>query len=290
MQVLSNLNFKNSAITLSQFLDFPDNPKLGTIIFKHDGIFLYAENIVTGKNEWISLLDLTKANASYIHTQDIESNQWHITHNLNTQNLFAVVYNENNISQIGANIEFINDNEINLNFVDPIKGKAIIFAASVNASPSNIYTKEQIDKLLKDFSPEGGIQKIKAGTVISLNSDQQPTIEVIQEPDGSATINFGIPKGKDGNSLTFSIGNVETVEPNENADVVNSGTDTNIILDFKIPKGKSSVGDTGLFMKIIAPVDTTFTCEDENLLIKTDQLPNPVTVRKWIWNWQPIWK
>ena len=181
MQVLSNLNFKNSTITLDQLNDFPINPKLGTIILKNDGLYIYAKNIFTENIEWINLFNSYNIGkkTSYIHTQDIESDQWHITHNLNTQNLFAIIYDTNNVMQIGANIEFINDNEINLNFVDLIKGKAIIFAASLEFGES-----------------ENKFQLIKAGTVISLNSDQQPTIEVIQEPDGSATINFGIPKGK----------------------------------------------------------------------------------------------
>ena len=135
MQVLSNLNFKNSTITLDQLNDFPINPKLGTIILKDDGLYLFFNE------RWINLLKNSSesgSSSSFVFNQETESDQWHITHNLNTQDLFAVVYDSDKILNLSAGIEFINDNEINLNFVDPIKGKAIIFAASSITDNSNV--------------------------------------------------------------------------------------------------------------------------------------------------------
>lgn len=48
------------------------------------------------------------------------------------------------------------------------------------------------------------------------------------------------PKGEKGDSgvANISIGNVETVSPDEEAEVINVGTDENVILDFKIPRGQ----------------------------------------------------
>ena len=135
MQVLSNLNFKNSTITLDQLNDFPINPKLGTIILKDDGLYLFFNE------RWINLLKNSSesgSSSSFVFNQETESDQWHITHNLNTQDLFAVVYDSDKILNLSAGIEFINDNEINLNFVDSIKGKAIIFAASSITDNSNV--------------------------------------------------------------------------------------------------------------------------------------------------------
>lgn len=56
----------------------------------------------------------------------------------------------------------------------------------------------------------------------------------------------------DSNFTSITVGNTETVMPNEQAEVTNSGTNENIVLDFKIPMGakgepgeKGDKGDTG---------------------------------------------
>lgn len=52
-------------------------------------------------------------------------------------------------------------------------------------------------------------------------------------------------KGDPGPS-TIQIGNVYTIESNEEAEVINVGTPVDVVLDFKIPKGeKGEKGDTG---------------------------------------------
>lgn len=45
-------------------------------------------------------------------------------------------------------------------------------------------------------------------------------------------------KGDTGEAATINIGDVETVDPEEEAQVKNVGTENNAVLDFKIPKGK----------------------------------------------------
>lgn len=56
-------------------------------------------------------------------------------------------------------------------------------------------------------------------------------------------------KGDQGPS-TIKIGNVETLEAGEEAKIINSGTNTDVVLDFKIPKGEKGeqgeIGPTGL--------------------------------------------
>ena len=49
-------------------------------------------------------------------------------------------------------------------------------------------------------------------------------------------------KGDQGPS-TIQIGTIETIEPNEEAEVINVGTPVDVVLDFKIPKGEK--GDQG---------------------------------------------
>lgn len=46
-------------------------------------------------------------------------------------------------------------------------------------------------------------------------------------------------RGDSGYSPSISIGTVETVDSEENASVTNVGTDTNIILNFSLPRGRS---------------------------------------------------
>ena len=68
----------------------------------------------------------------------------------------------------------------------------------------------------------------------------------IQGPTGPQ----GIPgpqgeKGDPGPS-TVQIGKVETIEPNEKAEIVNAGTPVDVVLDFKIPRGEQGIeGKTG---------------------------------------------
>lgn len=45
------------------------------------------------------------------------------------------------------------------------------------------------------------------------------------------------PPGQDGDAATISIGSVETVDPDQPAEVTNSGTPEAAVFDFKIPKG-----------------------------------------------------
>ena len=55
-------------------------------------------------------------------------------------------------------------------------------------------------------------------------------------------------KGEKGDQgpATIQIGNIETIGPNEEAEVINVGTPEDVVLDFKIPKGeKGEQGDIG---------------------------------------------
>jgi len=156
MKVLSNLEFKNSTYILNKFEDFPENPSEGTVIFKENGLYIYSTNISSGQLEWLNILDFTRTNTSYKFEQISENIEWNITHNLNTQDLFVIVYDSDGNKQVESEIQFQSDNEIKLIFSEPISGKALLFGASVISSPSNMYTKEEIDELLKNIEVSGG--------------------------------------------------------------------------------------------------------------------------------------
>ena len=97
----------------------------------------------------------------------------------------------------------------------------------------------------------------------------EKTIELgcfcIEDNISLGTIEIPILKGEKGDSATITIGEVETVEPNELANVENIGTETNAILNFKIPKGDK--GEDGLTEEEINELIDTEIDEITNLEI-----------------------
>ena len=75
--------------------------------------------------------------------------------------------------------------------------------------------------------------------------------------------------GKDGISPVISIGSVETVENNVPAEVTKTGTDTNPVFNFKIPKGKNGEGAGDVTIEMLdAAIKTHVT--DKNFLPKSE--------------------
>lgn len=124
---------------------------------------------------------------------------------------------------------------------------------------------------------ERGIQgpsTIKIGITETVENKEQAKVENVGT-DEDVILNFKIPRGEQGiegkigpqgipgpkgekgdigpqgikgekgdqGPATIQIGNVETIEPNEEAEVVNSGTPIDVVLDFKLPRGEQ--GETG---------------------------------------------
>ena len=110
---------------------------------------------------------------------------------------------------------------------------------------------------------------IAIGTVSTLEPGQNATVQNTGS-DTNAVLSFGIPKGEKGDkgdkgdtgdtglqgiqgnpgdNATIDIGEVTTLAPDQPATVTNTGTETNAVFDFGIPKGekgdKGDKGDTG---------------------------------------------
>ena len=102
----------------------------------------------------------------------------------------------------------------------------------INSATKNINETNNLD-----IDLQGSILTIvkKDGTVKS---------EDVRGPQGFIAFEELTPeqkeelRGPQGLSATIEIGLVETVEPNEKAEVINSGTDNEAILNFRLPKGK----------------------------------------------------
>lgn len=111
-----------------------------------------------------------------------------------------------------------------------------------------------------DKGDKGDNATIAIGTVTTLEPSQNATVQNTGS-DTNAVLSFGIPKGDKGDkgdigpqgiqgtkgdNATINIGEVTTLDPGQEATVINTGTETNAVLSFGIPKGeKGDTGDTG---------------------------------------------
>ena len=83
---------------------------------------------------------------------------------------------------------------------------------------------------------------------ISYGTNASVTLTSTVDSSGNKNNNFtfNIPQGQQGNTGALTIGTTTTVLPNVPASVTNTGTSTNAILNFSIPKGeKGDKGDDG---------------------------------------------
>ena len=86
-------------------------------------------------------------------------------------------------------------------------------------------------------------------------------------------------KGDPGAAATIQVGTTQTVQPEENAEVTNSGTATAAVLNFKIPRGEDGMTDLTAEYKD----DSSYTCQPtvnapavvKELDGKTEQGENP---------------
>ena len=256
MRVLSNLEFKNSTYILNKFNDFPENPSEGTVIFKENGLYIYSLSQISGQLEWLNILDFTRVNTSYKFEQTSENIEWVINHNLNTQDLFVIVYDSNGNKQVESEIQFQSDNEIKLIFSEPISGKALLFGASVISSPSNVYTKEEIDELLKNVSggsgnivlPENGTD----GQVLIKDSSTESGLNWSDKIDGKSAYDIAKDSGFEGSEEEW----LESL----------NGT-------FGLARGFNCA--------IIVPENSTWTNYTKNIIIDSN-LPNPITINQGI--------
>ena len=124
---------------------------------------------------------------------------------------------------------------------------------------ANVIIREVGGELLFDFTlpkgdkgdtgSKGDTPTIKVGTVT-----QGVTADVtMREVGGEHLLDFILPKGEkgdkgdkgdNGQTPSFTIGTVTTLNPDQNATVTISGTFPNLVLNFGIPRGKDSTSTT----------------------------------------------
>jgi len=125
MRVLSDLVMQSSAIVLNDDQDFPATPRIGQFCFTDGVLYIYAT--LKGISTWYPL---TNKSLYYVHAQGIASLSWSVAHNLESQDLIMMVYDEYNVVQLATEFEFVDANNINILFTEATKGRAVIFAAT----------------------------------------------------------------------------------------------------------------------------------------------------------------
>ena len=121
--------------------------------------------------------------------------------------------------------------------------------------PTNV--REQAPVLIQEnILQDGGIAAtVDVASTTTLDPDTPAYVNNIGD-EKHAILQFGIPKGEtgaagsdgvDGQAATITVGSTTTVDPDESAAVVNSGTSQNAVLDFSIPQGvQGEQGEQGV--------------------------------------------
>ena len=126
MKILTNLEIQEAAkliMTNEQFGDFPVAAQNGEFLFKDGILWMYAT--IEGQDAWYPL---TNEKLSYVHDQLTPSSTWNVQHDLGTQDLIYLVYDEANNVQI-TDIDFIDDDNINVMLAEDLAGRCVIFGA-----------------------------------------------------------------------------------------------------------------------------------------------------------------
>lgn len=122
----------DSIITIHSNLN---NTKLGVYtiqtvnIFQNDVIFLnvnarVANGTITGGEPLLFEADFRVLSLTYTHTQIVASNTWVVIHNLKKKPSVTIVDDGENV--VVGDIEYINENQLIINFAAPLSGKAYL--------------------------------------------------------------------------------------------------------------------------------------------------------------------
>lgn len=125
-KVLSNLEMTNAGIIMHNYQNINDVPETERLFAMIDGIpHLYTS--IDGSDLFWFPLGIKRT--IFKHVQIEPSVTWVVNHNLSTQDLIVGIYDDSN-NLIEAQINIINDSQIELLFTEAIAGRAIIFGNS----------------------------------------------------------------------------------------------------------------------------------------------------------------
>ena len=125
---------------LEFYTAFPENPKVGQIAFVNSIVYICIED--NAPPIW---LPLTQEISSYTHRQTTASNTWNIVHNLNTNDVVIMVYDDLNRMVIPDEIEILGPSSATVSLNTPLTGKATVVSGHITGvqRPAYAYTHFQ---------------------------------------------------------------------------------------------------------------------------------------------------
>lgn len=125
VNVLADLSFLKNKLILDPYLTElpPSGMTEGQLAFVEGVLYIYSTIDSTG-----SWRPLTRPIQHYKHTQASASTSWTINHNLHTQDLIYVCYDENADVNMPSGTTYVDDDNITVSFVEAISGYAMVFA------------------------------------------------------------------------------------------------------------------------------------------------------------------
>jgi alpha-tubulin suppressor-like RCC1 family protein len=155
MKIYTNIRHVENRIVLNNnVMEFPLNPRNGQIAFV-DGV-LYIYSTIAGTQSWHPL---TKRSEYFVHDQEEPSDEWVINHKLKSRNLAYFVYDIADVHQI-ADITFDDENNVKIKLVEPITGRAVLFAGSGafgHSKTSSVYVDRYAEKQKNHGDVEGEV-------------------------------------------------------------------------------------------------------------------------------------
>ncbi len=123
--ILSALRLKGSMILSNNMVDFPANPRPGMLVLKNDALYAYIK--INGILTWYPMVRVPK---NHTHSQTSPSDNWVVTHNLSSSDLWYQIQDANGQVMLASSIEVVDSNTTRFVFTEPVQGKVLILASA----------------------------------------------------------------------------------------------------------------------------------------------------------------
>ena len=125
IQVLSDVEFTGGFVFNNNYSDFPPNPQPRTLIVKDSIPYIYTElQYGTGFYSW---QPMGLKQASYLHTQGVESTSWTVVHNFGSSDFGYFVYDAAH-NLVIANMQIVDNNTITILLSQAMTGTVVLFS------------------------------------------------------------------------------------------------------------------------------------------------------------------
>jgi len=137
---LNNNEIQKAALEMED--NFPANPPVGRVVFRQKRVFIAAD--ISGSD--VAWVPITNTINTHVHKQPSASDNWVITHNLNTTTPLVHVYDESTQQMfIPDNVTIVDQDQIQITTSTPVAGRCVVMSGELtgNGSPAYSYTFDQ---------------------------------------------------------------------------------------------------------------------------------------------------